>query len=171
MVCPNHLVLRAMVTEILHSQWRGVWIWRAGWFKGFRFQKLFWEKLLIKSKNILHLTFGFLYGALNWWLIKSFGWIWPLHDLQEVQDGHQLPLAHDGGPEQHCNDFFQNFFSWSDDSWSRDTLVTIFRFSYHFQTYGDHMSSPLKFISRFWHVPFWEPSRSHASVHVRSTWH
>ena len=163
-------MIPAMVMEILHSQWRGVRIWRAGWLKGFRFQKAFWEKLLIKSKNILYFNFEFLYLALNWWLIKNFGWLWPLHDLQELQDGLQLPPAHDGGPVQHCNDFFQ-FFSGSDDSWSRDTMLTIFRFSYHSQTYGDHLSSPLKFISRFWHIPFWGPSRSHASVHVRSTWH
>ena len=50
MVYPSHLMIPAMVTEILHSQWRGVWIWRAGWFKGFSFQKVFREKLLIKEQ-------------------------------------------------------------------------------------------------------------------------
>ena len=41
---------------------------------------------------------------------KNLGWIRPLHDLQELHDGLQLPLTHDGGPEQHCNDFFQKNF-------------------------------------------------------------
>ena len=61
---------------------------------------------------------------------------------QELQDGLQLPLAHDGGLEQHRNDLFSNFFSGPDDSWFRDTLVAFFRFSYHFQTYGDHTECP-----------------------------
>ena len=43
---------------------------------------------------------------------------------------------------------FFNFFSGSDDLWSRDTLVTFLSFSYHFQTYGDHMSAPLKLESQ-----------------------
>ena len=30
MVCPSHLVIPATVTEIFHSEWRGVWIYRAG---------------------------------------------------------------------------------------------------------------------------------------------
>ena len=30
MVCPSHLVIPATVTETFHSEWRGVWIYRAG---------------------------------------------------------------------------------------------------------------------------------------------
>ena len=30
--------------------------------------------------------------------------------MQELQDGLQLPLAYDGGLEQHRNDFFKKFF-------------------------------------------------------------
>ena len=164
-------MIPVMVTDIMHSQWRGVRIWWAGWFKDFRFQKEFWEKSLIKSKNILHfdfrtsvtgcemmtyqkfqitLTSRWLARAARWPPTPTCSWWWTLATPQWL---------------------FSIFFSGSDDSWSRDTLVTIFRFSYHFQTSGDHMSSPLKFISGFWRVPFWGPSRSQASVHVRSTWH
>ena len=41
MVYPSHLVIPNMVMEIFYSQWRGVKIWRAGWFKGFRFYNAF----------------------------------------------------------------------------------------------------------------------------------
>ena len=119
------------------------------------FASYFWisvmgSELMTYQKFWMNLTSPWLARGARWPPTPTCSWWWTWATLQWL---------------------FSKFFSGSDDLWSRDTLVTIFRFSYHFQTYGDHMSSPLKFISRFWHVPFWEPSRSHASVHVRSTWH
>ena len=108
------------------------------------------SEVMTYQKFQMNLTSRYLARAARWPPTPTCSWWWTWATLQWL---------------------FSIFFSGSDYSWSRDTLVTIFRFSYHFQTYGDHMSSPLKFISRFWQVPFWGPSRSHASVHVRSTWH
>ena len=35
MVYPSHLVIPDMVAEILHVQWKDLWIWRAGFFRVF----------------------------------------------------------------------------------------------------------------------------------------
>ena len=68
------------------------------------------RKLLIKSWYISHFQFWFPIWALYCQFLKNFGWSWPLHYLQELQDGLQLPLAHDVGLEQHCNDFEWTYF-------------------------------------------------------------